>query len=80
MINAEYTLETPIESIFVVNNIPTADVVRVVRCKDCKHYVNDRLKKDYSEDERFKRRVCVASEYAILRDPNWFCADGERRE
>lgn len=36
----------------------------VVRCRDCKHY-----------NAGFE---CLAEGYGIERDPDWFCADGER--
>lgn len=48
-----------------IENLPSADAVEVVRCKDCKFYV--------------KNNPTVL----CLRDsstPEWFCADGERRE
>ena len=63
-----------------LTNIPAADVVEVVRCKNCKHYGNDRLKRDCTEDKRYKPRVCFHGAYAKYRDPDWFCADGERRD
>lgn len=39
-------------------------LVEVVRCRDCKHY-----------NAGFE---CLAEGYGIERDPDWFCADGER--
>lgn len=47
-----------------INEIPAADVVEVVRCKDCK----------LIDDEK-----CLWWNYIPPRD-DWFCADGERRE
>ncbi len=46
--------------------VPTIDAVPVVRCGECKHY-----------NAGFE---CLAEGYGIERDPDWFCADGERRE
>ncbi len=40
------------------------DVIAVVRCRECKHY-----------NAGFE---CLAEGYGIERDPDWFCADGER--
>lgn len=44
---------------------PTADVVKVVRCKDCIHYDDVGECEIHSYDGRF--------------NVNYFCADGERR-
>lgn len=61
-----------------IDNIPAADVRLVVLCKDCKWYQIDELKKDGTEDRRYKPSVCVLAEQR--RDPNHFCADGKKRE
>ncbi len=45
-----------------------SDYVDVVRCKDCKHLGNN-------DDYYF----CNAIGIAFGNKPNWFCADGERR-
>ncbi len=42
----------------------TRNKVEAVRCKDCKHY-----------NAGFE---CLIEGYGIERNPNWFCADGER--
>lgn len=42
-----------------------ADYVDAVRCGECKHY-----------NAGFE---CLAEGYGIERDPDWFCADGERK-
>lgn len=39
-------------------------VQELVRCKECKHY-----------NAGFE---CLVEGYGIERDPDWFCADGER--
>lgn len=49
-----------------VDDFPAADVVEVVRCKDCKHYQHDAL-----FDQDWCDGRCVT--------PDYFCADGERR-
>ena len=50
---------------------PSADVVEVVRCKDCKHYDNGFCYNPNTYDDEKTRGNTI---------PNWFCADGERRE
>lgn len=51
------------EQILSVDNLPAADVVPVVRCKDCMHY-------DCS--------LCAHVEHEYERhEPDYFCADGE---
>ena len=61
-----------------VEAYPAADVRPVVLCRDCKWYQIDKLKKDGTEDSRYKPSVCVLAEQR--RDPNHFCAGGEKRE
>lgn len=51
----------------------------VVRCKDCKFYEVAWLKKDGTDDNRYKPSICVKGQYGIARKPDWFCADAERR-
>ena len=54
---------------FLREKCPAADVVEVVRCKDCKHY------DPYDQTERF---YCYDGIEGCL--PNDFCSYGERRE
>ena len=61
-----------------IDDIPAADVREVVLCRDCRWYQIDELKKDGTEDRRYKPSVCVLA--GQRRDPNNFCADGEKRE
>ena len=49
---------------------PKADVVEVVRCKDCKHFGTD----------TFNRTVCVRDFQIICVKDNDFCSYGERKE
>lgn len=48
---------------------PTADVVPVVRCKDCVHHIDAPQTTDV---------WCERIDGLLQR--NWFCADGERRD
>ena len=49
-------------------DFPVVDAVEVVRCKDCKYWERDVI---------FQDGWCRGTRRG---DPNWFCADGERRE
>lgn len=54
--------------------VPAADVVSVVRCKDCKHRI---LHKHYAECD-----LDTGDPYALGRnaeEDDWFCADGEKK-
>ena len=57
---------------------PTIDAVEVVRCRDCKYYEIYQLKKDGTDDRRYKPSYCLSLSFHP--NPKWFCADGERRE
>lgn len=52
--------------ITTLKEIPAADVVEVVRCRDCKHY-----------NAGFE---CLIEGYGIERPSDYFCADGERKD
>lgn len=51
----------------------------VVRCRECKWYSIYEAKKDGTPDKRYSPSVCLREIYAKRRDPDWFCADGERK-
>lgn len=65
-----------------LQKLPTADVVEVVRCKDCKHrFVNEH----YGQVGYLQvKAVCdkdTGNPFDLARNANddgWFCADGER--
>lgn len=57
---------------------PIINAVEVVRCKDCMWYTIARLKKDGTDDLRCKRSYCAL--WGNYLKPDYFCADGERRE
>ena len=67
-------IETKIEA------LPAVDAAPVVRCRDCKYYAINRLTKAYEPDKRFNPSVCIIGEFARPRKPDWYCADGERRD
>lgn len=58
------------------NVTPTIDAVPVVRCKDCKHRSKEMY--DYYGNPNNKVYVCQIND--IAKKPDWFCADGEKRE
>jgi hypothetical protein len=47
-----------------IDHVPTADVVEVVRCKDCKHYI--------AEDLHCRKHFCIFG-------PDAYCSYGERK-
>lgn len=53
----------------LIDKMPTIDAVEVVRCKECKCL-------RFYEDGTW---WCEQTEREII-NPNWFCADGERRD
>ena len=58
-----------------IKSIPAADVVPVVRCKDCKWYEIRELKKDGTDDRRYKPSLCMRT--GQTRKSTHFCADGK---
>lgn len=68
------------DAISLIGSAPTIDAVPVVRCKDCKWYGTYQLTKYGEYDKRYKPTVCIKGEYSIMRNEDWYCADGERRE
>lgn len=65
--NDEYVLCLG-EVLMKLDDTPTADVVEVVRCKDCKYGVD------------WDGRLGCEWHGFYQTEPNWFCADGERRD
>ena len=59
------------ECVMLMMRVPAANVVPVVRCKDCKH-----------RDPEDKKCDCGGLEHAHLFPvaDDWFCADGERKD
>ncbi len=61
----------------IINNkevLPTADVVEVVRCKDCRHFGKN---KEY-RDTKLPFSFCDKFHHNIMTD-NDFCSYGEKR-
>ena len=72
--NYEYEMAEAYSNVMVdLREMSSADVVQVVRCKDCKHY--------YFADNRIpqeQRYVCEIS--GEIWKPDSFCSYGERRK
>lgn len=63
----------------LVNGIPAVDAIRVVRCRDCKYGEPDT--NGNGEDMvmcHYKQNPIGFEDW--LMPPEWFCADGERRD
>lgn len=58
----------------IVEKIPAADVVEVVRCGECKHW--RRCLSDDGKIEYYNFSHCEKGHHGF---PNFFCADGEMR-
>lgn len=66
-----------------VERIPAADVVKVVRCRDCKHYVeSDQVNGEFMCVKDADWCVEDGCYYGFTDYPpaEFFCADGERKD
>lgn len=61
-----------------INEVPTADVVEVVRCKDCKHNPENGGECDRSITHTGRDYVCEVNTYRYIGID--YCSYGERRE
>ena len=68
---------------YAVEKSPTIDAVPVVRCRDCKKY-HERLGwcNEHSHFKDAEGEFCHPWESAEWKmfDPDYFCADGERKD
>lgn len=62
----------------IIDATPTADVVAVVRCKDCKHHPNNGGDCDRSITHTSRDYVCECNTYRYINID--YCSYGERRE
>ena len=62
----------------ILNSQPTVDAVEVIRCRDCRYYEIMQLKRDGTDDRRYKPSLCVLHNRNF--DEDYFCADGEKRD
>ena len=63
------------EAIDMLDSIPSADEVEVVRCKDCKWYVQKQKNLPYNVTKRYCNRTCT-----LATKEDDYCSYGERRE
>ena len=56
------------QALEVFDEVPAADVVEVVRCRDCKHC------------DKVERRLWCMIHDDMYAEEDYFCASGERRE
>ena len=69
-VNGICTIDNPVcGSVMIVNELPTVDSVEVVRCKDCKHYL---------EREQGCNHFGYYSHTPYVEEDD-FCSYGERR-
>lgn len=59
----------------VIDTFPTADVVEVVRCKDCKHCEQSYLYKEKGKEPKLEYTCCAFGNVS----PDFYCGIGERR-
>lgn len=63
-----------------IENYPRADVAEIVRCKDCKHYRFDPSEQEMACVEDADEVDGFFSGFLRYTGPEWFCADGERKD
>ena len=63
------------ERIEHIESLPSADAVEVVRCKDCKWYVQKQKNLPYNVTKRYCNRTCT-----LATKEDDYCSYGERRE
>ena len=66
------TRPTAIAVIDKLMDLPSAEP-EIIRCKDCKHMI-------INEKHEAKPMICCFTKMCGTTEPDWFCADGERRE
>lgn len=57
---------------------PAVDAVEVVRCRDCKY--GEPTHNAHGEAVIKCEEICWLCRLPRLMEPDWFCADGERRD
>ena len=62
-----------------VEDFPTADVVEIVRCKDCKRYDCEDGDMKCIKDADWDEETAHYYGFVAYHNPGWFCAGGERR-
>lgn len=65
--------DCPVQYVSRICNVPSADVVEVVRCKECKHH------EDFLSDDGDKV-LCWVHDVDIVMAKNDYCSYGEPKE
>ena len=58
-----------------IDEAPTVDAVKIVRCKDCKHYKPQKKSAHWENRANYCNRIVT-----IKVQPDDFCSYGERKE
>lgn len=61
--------------ILLLRRQPTADVVEVVRCKDCKKWTSQHTCDEFTAD-----RLPLRGKTTFITEPDDFCSYGERKD
>lgn len=64
----------------IVDDLEPADVRPVIMCRDCKHYRFDPCEQQMACVEDADEVDGYFSGFLHYPNPDWFCADGEKRE
>ena len=59
----------------MISNVPTVDAVKVVRCKECKHYKPQKKSAHWENRANYCNRIVT-----IKTRPYDFCSYGERKD
>ena len=71
---------------YVLRGIPSADVVEVVRCKDCGFWNKKTIRQNSNDVSWWNEALCERhsrygnEHYEAWTDADWYCADGERAD
>ena len=68
MNHPEYLIKD--DALHIIDSIPAADVIKVVRCKDCKHCDPENCHCDHH----------MGTAAPLRRNPDDFCSYGERKD
>lgn len=60
-----------------IKALPSADVVPVVRCRDCKHFNREQME---CENEAVSTDHEGGAQYSLNFEPDDFCSYGERKD
>lgn len=63
-----------------IDALPSADVIEVVRCKDCKHRPTGEERDDLEFPDDKCPCKCEDYWYSWKPSDNWFCGNGERKD